>query len=165
MAYRIFVSVLLAAVGFHTFLNSFLWSWIQESHKRAQREKREPLDEDQLFLMDLARDLSRVCQVTSHSSKQKRFWPWMFQNISFLCPNNKWRAGRPHWFVSASITSPSLLSALPLQRSTVLENIWKLDDTWPTSLCRTFILQWASMLESKVLIWEYHLFPEERIQT
>lgn len=38
---------------------------MQESHKRAKNEKREPLDEDQLFVVDLARDLSRVCQVQS----------------------------------------------------------------------------------------------------
>lgn len=40
-----------------------------------------------------------------------------------------------------------------LQRSEVLELIWNQDDTWPTFLCRLFILQWASMLENKVLFW------------
>lgn len=60
---------------------------------------------------------------------------------------------QPHVFLSC-------LSVLPLQRSAVLENIWNLDDIWPASLCRVFILQWASMLESKVLIWEYRPFPE-----
>ncbi|XP_011602086.1 butyrophilin subfamily 3 member A3 [Takifugu rubripes] len=69
---------------------------IKESHKRAQREKVESLDEDQLFVAELARELGRVCQ-----------------------------------------------------RSAVLENIWKQDDIWPTPLCRTFIWQWASVLESK----------------
>ncbi|KAM3597600.1 uncharacterized protein V6R79_006698 [Siganus canaliculatus] len=69
---------------------------IKESHKRAKKEKKEPLDEDQLFVAELAQDLNRVCQ-----------------------------------------------------KSSVLEHIWKQDDTWPTSLCRAFILQWASMLESK----------------
>lgn len=37
-----------------------------------------------------------------------------------------------------------------LQRSEVLGNIWKLEDIWPTPLCRAFILEWASLLESKV---------------
>lgn len=35
----------------------------QDSHKRAKKEKREPLDEDQLFVVELARDIGRVCQV------------------------------------------------------------------------------------------------------
>lgn len=35
----------------------------QESRKRARDEKLEPLEENQLFVVDLARDLSRVCQV------------------------------------------------------------------------------------------------------
>ncbi|XP_013862341.1 butyrophilin subfamily 3 member A3 isoform X2 [Austrofundulus limnaeus] len=72
---------------------------IKESSKRAKQEKKEPLDEDQLFVVELARDLSRVCQ-----------------------------------------------------RSEVLELIWNQDDTWPTFLCRLFILQWASMLENKRLM-------------
>lgn len=46
-----------------------------------------------------------------------------------------------------------LYCVLSLQRSAVLENIWNQTDTWPTSMCRAFILQWASMLESKVLLW------------
>ncbi|XP_041832149.1 butyrophilin subfamily 3 member A3 [Melanotaenia boesemani] len=69
---------------------------IKESHKKAKKEKRECLDEDQLFVVELAKDLSRVCQ-----------------------------------------------------RSAVLEHIWNQDDIWSTSLCSSFILQWASMLESK----------------
>lgn len=40
---------------FHTLL--------QESHKRAKQERTEPLDGHQLFVVDLARDMSRVCQV------------------------------------------------------------------------------------------------------
>ncbi|KAK5856502.1 hypothetical protein PBY51_008091 [Eleginops maclovinus] len=80
---------------------------IKESRKRAQNEKREPLDEDQLFVVDLARDLSRVCQ-----------------------------------------------------RSEVLEHIWNLDDTWPTPLCRVFVLQWASMLESKKRPMQTDGWPE-----
>ncbi|XP_075994862.1 butyrophilin subfamily 3 member A3 [Genypterus blacodes] len=35
---------------------------LKESHKKSQNEKREPLEEDQLFVIELARDLSRVCQ-------------------------------------------------------------------------------------------------------
>lgn len=69
---------------------------IKESHKRAKNDKRECLDEDQLFVVELAKELSRVCQ-----------------------------------------------------RSAVLEHIWNQDDIWPTPLCRSFVLQWASMLDSK----------------
>lgn len=35
---------------------------LKESHKRAKAEKQEPLDENQLFVVELARDLNRVCQ-------------------------------------------------------------------------------------------------------
>uniref|UniRef100_A0A667YFS8 Si:ch73-364h19.2 n=1 Tax=Myripristis murdjan TaxID=586833 RepID=A0A667YFS8_9TELE len=68
----------------------------------SEKDKKEPLEENQLFIVELARDLNRVCQ-----------------------------------------------------RSDILQNIWNLDDIWPTPLCRAFILEWASMLESKVLqsVW------------
>lgn len=49
-------------------LNIFISS--QESHKRAQRDKVESLDEDQLFVAELARDLERVCQVTAREWDQ-----------------------------------------------------------------------------------------------
>ncbi|XP_049924516.1 butyrophilin subfamily 3 member A3 [Epinephelus moara] len=51
---------------------------IKESHKRAKNGKREPLDEDQLFVVDLARDLSRVCQrsaVLEHIWNLDDTWP------------------------------------------------------------------------------------------
>nr|XP_020453407.1 butyrophilin subfamily 1 member A1-like [Monopterus albus] len=79
---------------------------IKESHKK-KKEEREPLCEDQLFVVDLAKDFSRVCQ-----------------------------------------------------RSSVLEHIWNLEDTWPTSLCRAFILQWASVLESKKRPMQTDGWPE-----
>lgn len=81
---------------------------IKESHNRTKKEKREPLDEDQLFIVDLARNLNRVCQ-----------------------------------------------------KSTVLEHIWNQDDDWPTPLCRAFIMQWASMLESKKRPMQTDGWPEK----
>lgn len=81
---------------------------IKESHIRAKKEKREPLDEDQLFIVDLARNLNRVCQ-----------------------------------------------------KSAVLEHIWNQDDDWPTPLCRAFIVQWASMLESKKRPMQTDGWPEK----
>ncbi|XP_029945377.1 butyrophilin subfamily 3 member A1 [Salarias fasciatus] len=81
---------------------------IKESHYRAKKEKREPLDEDQLFIVDLARNLNRVCQ-----------------------------------------------------KSGVLEHIWNQDDDWPTPLCRAFIVQWASMLESKKRPMQTDGWPEK----
>ncbi|XP_037544847.1 butyrophilin subfamily 3 member A3 [Nematolebias whitei] len=51
---------------------------IKESNKRAKQEKREPLVEDQLFVVELARDLSRVCQrseVLEHVWNQDDTWP------------------------------------------------------------------------------------------
>ncbi|XP_072298637.1 butyrophilin subfamily 3 member A3 [Eucyclogobius newberryi] len=35
---------------------------IKEVHKKNKRDKTEPLDEDQLFIVDLAKDINRVCQ-------------------------------------------------------------------------------------------------------
>ncbi|XP_028311887.1 butyrophilin subfamily 1 member A1 [Gouania willdenowi] len=81
---------------------------LKESHKRAKKEKREPLSEDQLFVVELARDFRRVCQ-----------------------------------------------------RSTVLENIVFEDDVWPTPLCRAFILQEASLLESKKRPMQTDGWPEK----
>ncbi|KAM9394533.1 butyrophilin subfamily 3 member A3 [Pholidichthys leucotaenia] len=51
---------------------------IKESHKKAKREKREILDEDQLFIVELAKDLSRVCQrssVLEYICNQDDIWP------------------------------------------------------------------------------------------
>ncbi|MED6289110.1 hypothetical protein CHARACLAT_032965, partial [Characodon lateralis] len=45
-------------------------------------------------------------------------------------------------------------------RSEVLEHIWNQDDTWPSPLCRVFILQWASMLENKKKLMQSDGWPE-----
>ncbi|KAM8824446.1 butyrophilin subfamily 3 member A3 [Synchiropus picturatus] len=84
---------------------------IKEAHKRPKKDKGEPLEEDQLFVVELARDLSRVCQ-----------------------------------------------------KSMVLEHIWNQDDTWPTPLCRLFIQDWASMLESKKRRMQTDGWPETQHQ-
>lgn len=60
-----------SVVLFKSCLNIFISS--QESHKRAQKEKVESLDEDQLFIAELARDLQRVCQVKSLGMRPERF--------------------------------------------------------------------------------------------
>ncbi|XP_051571617.1 butyrophilin subfamily 3 member A3 isoform X2 [Myxocyprinus asiaticus] len=72
----------------------------KEFRKKSKNEKREPLDESQQFIVNLAKDLRRVCQ-----------------------------------------------------RSEVLEHISSSEDVWPTLTCRSFILEWASMLESKQSVW------------
>lgn len=36
----------------------------QESRKRVKLEKKEPLVESQLFIMELARELNKICQVS-----------------------------------------------------------------------------------------------------
>lgn len=115
-----------SVVLFKSCLNIFISS--QESHKRAQKEKVESLDEDQLFIAELARDLQRVCQVKA--------WECDRSASGWEPSTNKFK-------------TRSLSCVLLLQRSAVLEYIWKQDDIWPTPLCRTFIWQWASVLESK----------------
>ncbi|KAL6477098.1 hypothetical protein MHYP_G00155970 [Metynnis hypsauchen] len=81
---------------------------LKETHKNAKNEKREPLDESQQFIANLAKDLSRVCQ-----------------------------------------------------RSEVLENTSSGEDVWPTLTCRAFILEWASMLESKKRPMQTDGWPEK----
>lgn len=44
-------------------LSSF--SLLQESRKRVKLEKKEPLVESQLFIMELARELNKICQVSA----------------------------------------------------------------------------------------------------
>ncbi|XP_054623251.1 butyrophilin subfamily 1 member A1 [Dunckerocampus dactyliophorus] len=70
---------------------------LKESRKRVRLDKKEPLVESQLFIMELARELNKICQ-----------------------------------------------------RSNVLQHIWTSEDTWPASLCRDFIVEWAAVLEKKV---------------
>jgi len=79
----------------------------KESRKKAIDAKKEPLEENQLFVVEMARDLSRVCQKTE-----------------------------------------------------VLEHIWNIEDVWPTPVCRAFILEWASMLESKKRPMQTDGWPE-----
>ncbi|XP_051571613.1 butyrophilin subfamily 3 member A1 isoform X1 [Myxocyprinus asiaticus] len=79
----------------------------KEFRKKSKNEKREPLDESQQFIVNLAKDLRRVCQ-----------------------------------------------------RSEVLEHISSSEDVWPTLTCRSFILEWASMLESKKRPMQTDGWPE-----
>ncbi|XP_066561000.1 erythroid membrane-associated protein isoform X1 [Amia ocellicauda] len=69
----------------------------KDSRKKALRnEKKEPLVECQLFVMELAREVNRVCQ-----------------------------------------------------SSDILRHIWMNEDIWSPEECRTFILEWATVIESK----------------
>lgn len=59
----------------------------QESHKKAKTEKREPLDEDQLFIVELAKDLNRVCQsseVLEHIWNHDDTWSTLLCRITVL---------------------------------------------------------------------------------
>ncbi|XP_029620596.1 butyrophilin subfamily 1 member A1 [Salmo trutta] len=70
---------------------------LKESRKKVTNEKKEPLVESQLFIMELARELNRLCQ-----------------------------------------------------RSNVLAHIWTNEDSWPPSVCRDCIVEWAAVLENRV---------------
>uniref|UniRef100_A0A1A8P957 B30.2/SPRY domain-containing protein n=1 Tax=Nothobranchius pienaari TaxID=704102 RepID=A0A1A8P957_9TELE len=51
---------------------------LEESRKRVKQEKKEPLVESQLFVMELARELNRICQrsnVLSHIWTGEDVWP------------------------------------------------------------------------------------------
>ncbi|CAL1616656.1 unnamed protein product [Knipowitschia caucasica] len=70
---------------------------LKESRKKVKLEKSEPLLESQLFIMELARELNKICQ-----------------------------------------------------RSGVLSHIWTGEDVWLPSVCRDFMVDWASELEKHV---------------
>ncbi|XP_076027918.1 uncharacterized protein LOC143017148 [Genypterus blacodes] len=70
---------------------------LKESRKKVKQERKEPLLESQLFIMELARELHRICQ-----------------------------------------------------RSNILSHIWTCEDTWPPSVCRDFMVEWAAVLERRV---------------
>ncbi|XP_026206788.1 SPRY_PRY_C-I_1 domain-containing protein [Anabas testudineus] len=51
---------------------------LKESRKRVRHEKKEPLVESQLFIMELARELNKICQrsnVLSHIWTSEDIWP------------------------------------------------------------------------------------------
>ncbi|XP_014328221.1 tripartite motif-containing protein 60-like isoform X1 [Xiphophorus maculatus] len=51
---------------------------LKESRKRVQQEKKEPLVESQLFIMELGRELNRICQrsnILSHIWTGEDIWP------------------------------------------------------------------------------------------
>lgn len=57
-----------SAASAYTSLQNVVLSWVsvfQESRKRVKLEKKEPLVESQLFIMELARELNKICQVNS----------------------------------------------------------------------------------------------------
>lgn len=71
---------------------------IKESHKRAKKEKREPLDEDQLFIVDLAKDLNRVCQrseVLEHIWNHDDTWSTLLCRVTILEWGNILERKRP----------------------------------------------------------------------
>ncbi|KAM9426739.1 uncharacterized protein KZ484_022061 [Pholidichthys leucotaenia] len=69
----------------------------KESRRKVKLDKKEPLVESQLFIMELARELNRICL-----------------------------------------------------RSNVLGHIWTCEDIWPAGVCRSFIVEWAAVLEKRV---------------
>ncbi|XP_077591553.1 uncharacterized protein LOC144209185 [Stigmatopora nigra] len=82
---------------------------IKTSNTKSKKKKPDYVDDDQLFVMELARDLRRVCQSSS-----------------------------------------------------VLDYICNQDEIWPTSLCWVFILEWASMLETKKKPMQTDGWPETK---
>uniref|UniRef100_A0A8C4Z6A2 Zgc:194990 n=1 Tax=Gadus morhua TaxID=8049 RepID=A0A8C4Z6A2_GADMO len=69
---------------------------LKETRKRVRNDRKEPLVESQLFIMELARELNKMCQ-----------------------------------------------------RSHVLSHIWTFEDSWPASVCRDFIVEWAAVIEKR----------------
>lgn len=87
-------------------------------------DKKEPLVESQLFIMELARELSRICQVSSSL-------PSVLYHLQPLA--------------LAHIASVS-------QRSNILCHIWAGEDIWPANVCRDFMVEWAAELETRVQV-------------
>ena len=95
----------------------------QESRKRVKLEKKELPLESQLFIMELARELNRICQVSLS--------PPLFV-----------------FSLSHKITGSHLYLSLS-QRSNILSHIWTSEDIWQPSVCRDFIVEWAAVLEKR----------------
>lgn len=115
---------------FLTFLSSL--SLLQESRKKVKLEKKEPLVESQLFIMELARELNKICQVSS------------FPPLCSLSVTDK------HAF-TVHLTCIVYCKSSP-QRSNILGHIWTSEDIWPASVCRDFIVEWAAVLEKRVQV-------------
>lgn len=102
---------------------------LQESRRRVKLEKKEPLVESQLFIMELARELNRICQVTSPL---------------------------PPFCATQTSTCSTMLYALfcmsSEQRSSILSHVWTSEDVWPPAVCRDFIVEWAAVLEKRVKV-------------
>lgn len=57
------MSSLTGVVGLQTIVPPLFVCLSQELHKKAKRSEKEPLEKDQLFVVELAGELKRVCQV------------------------------------------------------------------------------------------------------
>lgn len=99
---------------------------LQESRKKVKLEKKEPLVESQLFIMELARELNRICQVSS--SPLSLFALYYLESSALIC-----------------------IAFVP-QRSNILCHIWTGEDIWTASVCREFIVEWATVLEKRVQV-------------
>ncbi|XP_016517352.1 butyrophilin-like protein 9 isoform X2 [Poecilia formosa] len=104
---------------------------IKESNKRAKREKKEPLDEDQLFVVELAKDLSRVCQrseVLEHICNQDDTWSsslcrlFVLQSASML--ENKTLMQTDGWPEMDEGKQPDLINGQDLERAKAVILNW-----------------------------------------
>uniref|UniRef100_A0A3B5MSL9 Si:ch211-120g10.1 n=1 Tax=Xiphophorus couchianus TaxID=32473 RepID=A0A3B5MSL9_9TELE len=106
-----------------------------KSNKRAKREKKEPLDEDQLFVVELAKDLSRVCQlqrseVLEHICNQDDTWSsplcrlFILQSASMLENKQKTLMQTDGWPEMDEGKQPDLINGQDLERAKAVILNW-----------------------------------------
>lgn len=115
---------------------------VQETRKRVKHVKKEPLTESQLFIMELARELNRICQVRQIYGcivPVLGFSPALQSVIEYISTH-----------VQTLCISAGSSYADVFQRSDILAHIWTGEDVWPPHACREFIVETANILEMKV---------------
>lgn len=101
--------------------------------------KKEPLTESQLFIMELARELNRICQVG-------QIYYCIVPGINEYI---YWHQLRYVYWIPTHIFKLSVYADV-FQRSDILAHIWTGQDVWPPHACREFIVETANILEMKV---------------
>lgn len=82
----------------HIFFFSYSISLLQDSRKRVKLEKKEPLVESQIFIMELARELNKICQVcpSPPSSLSNADKPTSKLYLTFVVCNLEVKRPQPH---------------------------------------------------------------------
>ncbi|CAL8289326.1 unnamed protein product [Boreogadus saida] len=140
---------------------------LKESRRRARDEKLEPLEEDQLFVVDLARDLSRVCQragVLEQVWNQEDVWPVIsckafILEWAFMLESKKSSLQSDGWPEMPGLSKEDLYDEEGLQQAKTIITNWTKDlraqpekSVWPGEPV-------AKVLEDLQSAWRWGRMP------